>query len=86
MGASSIILIGLSVGMPGSLIGVAAIVAVCRADKRDLVEIVRALMKMPAALTSAVRDGIASPSRDRPGKSAAGTVRPKSVAAIRQDK
>jgi hypothetical protein len=46
MDTSSVILIALSVGIPGFLTGAAAIVAVCRADKNDLVEIVRALMKM----------------------------------------
>jgi hypothetical protein len=45
MGTSSVILIALSVGLQGFLTGVAVIVAVCRAEKKDLVEIVSAAVK-----------------------------------------
>jgi hypothetical protein len=48
MGVPSAIAIGLSVGIPGLLTGIAAIVAVCRAEPGDLAEIVRALMKTRA--------------------------------------
>lgn len=55
MGTSSVILIALSVGLPGFLTGVAVIVAVCRADKGDLVEIVRAAVKIRAASSAVPR-------------------------------
>jgi hypothetical protein len=48
MGTSSVILIALSVGLPGFLTGVAVIVAVCRAEKKDLAEIVSAAVKTRA--------------------------------------
>jgi hypothetical protein len=55
MAASSVILIAFSVGLPGFLTGVAVIVAVCRAEKKDLVEIVRAAAKIRAASSSRSR-------------------------------
>jgi hypothetical protein len=55
MAASSVILIALSVGLPGFLTGVAVIVAVCRADKRDLAEIIRAAVKIRAASSAVSR-------------------------------
>lgn len=54
-----VILVAFSVGIPGFVVGIAAIVAVCRADKNDLVEIVRALMNVrtapPGTRPSAIR-------------------------------
>lgn len=45
MVASPIVVMALSVGVPGCLVGVAVIVAVCRAKKEDLPQIMRALMR-----------------------------------------
>jgi hypothetical protein len=74
MDTPPVILIALSVGMPGFLMGIAAIVAVCRADKHDLVEIVRALMKVrttpPGTRPEAI--GSASPPKTK-GVGAAAT-------------
>lgn len=60
IGTPSVVLIALSVGIPGFLTGVAAIVAVCQADRKDLVEIVRALMKMRTASSAVHPDAAGS--------------------------
>jgi hypothetical protein len=60
MVTSSVILVALSVGLSGVLTGVAVIVAVFRADKGDLVEIVRAAVKIRVA-SSAVPRSLGGP-------------------------
>jgi hypothetical protein len=62
MAASSLILIAFSAGLPGFLTGVAVIVAVCRAEKKDLVEIVRAAVKLRTT-SSAIPPGAGRPQR-----------------------
>ncbi len=67
MAASSVLLIAFSVGLPGFLTGVAVIVAVCRAEKKDLVEIVRAAVKIRAA-SSAVPRPLVGPQTSADGR------------------
>jgi hypothetical protein len=67
MGTSSVILIALSVGLPGFLTGVAVIVAVCRAEKKDLAEIVSAAVKTRVA-SSAVPQTLDGPQARAEGR------------------
>lgn len=48
MVTSSVMLLALSVGLPGTLTGIAVIVAVFRAEKDSLADIIRAAVRTPS--------------------------------------
>jgi hypothetical protein len=55
MVTSSLILLALSVGLPGTLTGIAVIVAVFRAEKGSLADIIRAAVRAPSASPAELR-------------------------------